>query len=172
MTSGQWVPEVGGKAIAKYTPKHGHSAVGHEVEVKALFTAGDKDFAAVEYQCEYYCLRVDMLSEPTTEEDRAVEEMREVMRATPGACHNEISLRALYRANFRKQPQPADDMADPANWRAGDLITSTEKRMDITPGKQYTFIGIDEDGDYEIKADDVGDLRYLNKGKAVWHSRP
>ena len=84
-------------------------------------------------------------------------------------------LRDEYRAAYpliHGVVEPKKDMSDPANWRAGDLITSLEERTDITKGKQYVFDGIDEDGDYSILKDDDGDYRYLNAGNAEWHSRP
>jgi len=141
MTSEQWVPEVGATASVAneqcYAISYGEGVIGKDVEIKALFDCEGIPMAAVEYDGVCYCFRVEMLSEPTTDEDRAVDEMVSHVQASDN--FHSFSKR-LYQQGYRKQPQPADDMADPSNWRVGNVVKCIESGCTLNFGQGYFFI--------------------------------
>jgi len=57
-----------------------------------------------------------------------------------------------------KQPQPADDMTDPANWRAGDIVECVNHGglIGATEGRKY-LLEIDPNDDELSYRDDDGD---------------
>lgn len=135
MTSEQWVPEVGATASVAneqcYAISYGEDVIGKDVEVKALFDCEGIPMAAVEHDGVCYCFRVDMLSESTTEEDRAIIDMADCIDGFEGISMKQSTAQALaaylISNGYRKQPQPADDMNDPANWKVGDLLECLEQ---------------------------------------------
>lgn len=54
---------------------------------------------------------------------------------------------------IEERKQPADDMSDPANWRAGDFISSIGNHPDLTDGKLYQVLSMDSDNDPVIDDD-------------------
>lgn len=69
-----------------------------------------------------------------TEEDREVEEMMrdaDLMR---------VQAERAYRAGYRKQPQPAEDMTDPANWRAGDIFKVVDGKRSLDKFESGTVV--------------------------------
>lgn len=142
----QWVPEVGGRVEVKLSGDHWEPCeiafVGSRLAVFVTDADGEQvlPFTASRFRP----LR--------TEEDRAVEEMMQ------DAGLMRVQAERAYRASYRKQPQPAEDMSDPANWRAGDVLSSKIKRTDITCGKEYEAVDINDDTVHIY--DDVGDYRH------------
>ena len=68
----------------------------------------------------------------------------------------------------------AEDMTDPANWRAGDWVEWTGEidRTGLTAGKPYLLCHIDVEDDLAQVHDDEGDLRMRSPGDFRFHSRP
>jgi len=68
-------------------------------------------------------------------------------------------LQAEYRVAYPKihgEVVPSEDMSDPSNWRAGDVVKAIGYGADITMGREYTITGFDSDEDPVI-VDDSGD---------------
>jgi len=112
------------------------------------------------------------LDRPLTEEDRAVREMADIMAgAMPSDSYPGLA-RALYRAGYRKQPSSDDDMTDPANWRAGDIVECVAaSATDLTAERLYQIISMDGDNDPVID-DDFEDCVARTADLFRFHSRP
>ncbi|MAF06143.1 hypothetical protein [Herbaspirillum sp.] len=69
-------------------------------------------------------------------------------------------LQAEYRAAYPRihgEVVPAEDMYDPENWRAGDVLMAVDHGGDISKEGEYVIVDIDRDGDPFVK-DDAGDI--------------
>lgn len=73
--------------------------------------------------------------------------------------------------------QPTEDMTDPGNWKAGDVVECVQDRISLTAGVQYKLrltesgIAYGEDGDVRI-IDDDGDEIHYDARNFKWISRP
>ena len=165
VTNQAWVPEVG-----KYLTETACDC-WEECEVMAV-TDG---WMMVLYagHCKPETVRVgDIDLKPIpTDEDKAVEEMMEIViaadvRDAPDVC------RVLHEAGYRKQ-EAQPDLSDPANWMDGDILVCTEcSNGDLKEGGKYPILGIDSH---------LGLVKVIGShGKEMWavdsvfkfHSRP
>lgn len=103
-------------------------------------------------------------TEPTTEQQPMPQQhLADQLEAALSALEQSQSevdrLQSEYRAAYPKihaEVVPSEDMIDPANWRAGDVIKAIRDGVDITRGWEYTITGFDSEEDPVI-VDDSGD---------------
>lgn len=156
LTTPQWVPEVGERAEVMLSGELWESCeiafIGNRFAVFVTDEDGEQvlPFTASRFR------------PIPTEEDRAVEEMAGLL------CDGFLSIdtsprdiaKHLHRAGYRKQPQPAEDMSDPANWRAGDWVEcvdegSTRNHIDyFTNGMEYKLLENDGSSSFRYMAND------------------
>lgn len=59
---------------------------------------------------------------------------------------------------IRERTEPEEDMCDPSNWRAGDVVECVSEDNDaLTKGRTYKVLGLDCDGDPVIRHDTGGE---------------
>ena len=73
--------------------------------------------------------------------------------------------------------QPGEDMTNPANWKAGDVVECIMGRSGLTKGVRYalrpTIYGAIYDEDEDVCViDDVGDNSHYHANRFKWISRP
>lgn len=75
--------------------------------------------------------------------------------------------------------QPAEDMADPANWKAGDVVECVSGKRWFTEGKEYKLTAWPSTGKAFMRRsgnvsiiDDMGDDYYAPASSFKWISRP
>jgi hypothetical protein len=124
-----WKPEEGKPALLRgsYAP----------VVVKAIDDKSDRA-AIQEHDGDIWIVGIESLAPPMTEEDEAV---REMSKATgyPDCIATKDVCRKLYAAGYRKHP--TEDMTDPANWRAGDVVRCTKAASHLyTTGHVYEIV--------------------------------
>lgn len=162
-TTPQWVPEVGERIEIRKNDND-----WREVTVVAHNDGGViyRDPATTDHR---YAWAIGGGMRPLpTDEDRAVEEMVEIfndgiLMSIPDRMRN------LYKQGYRKQPQPAEDMSDPANWRAGDVVEcvsseATNEPSYFTEGKHYTVVENDGSDNYKYLDDEKDDMWARNDG--------
>lgn len=89
-----------------------------------------------------------------TEEDRTVERLAYDIQAITYDDPEQLA-KHLYRHGYRKQPpQPAEDMNNPANWRAGDWIECSKSALQLTKGRRYEVLNMVGDDNPVISNDD------------------
>ena len=111
-------------------------------------------------------------------EDAVKEEIEKMHRIyIEGASGHQGGIKALYDAGYRMvapdAEQPAEDMNDPANWKAGDVVEFRHQgRTGITKGKEYPIRGMGVANQFVSLLDDDGDARTFTSGSFKWISRP
>jgi hypothetical protein len=87
-------------------------------------------------------------------------------------CANALELERV-----AAQVEPVEDMTDPANWKAGDVVECIKSRAALTKGRAYTLTPTmsgkahDGDGDVRVRDDDGARIHYSST-HFRWVSRP
>ena len=180
MTSKQWVPEVGDReevAEEGYLPIPSPKQCAEDLRDDGFHpqaTCVERMMEALEWIARNACQssRLECQKRASaalaTEEDRAVEEMVSHVQASDN--FHSFSKR-LYQQGYRKQPQPVDDMDDPANWRAGDWIICTTSALQLIKGGRYEILNMVGDNNPVIRNDD-GEREERCSGLFEHYSRP
>lgn len=73
--------------------------------------------------------------------------------------------------------QPEEDMTNPENWKAGDVVECVRQHPELTAGRDYqllvTYAGDAYDGDGDVRVlDDGGDKTHYDASFFRWLRRP
>ena len=171
------------------------------IGVMALLTGGEAEgsnsertavtFAIIDSDSRitHYRLRQDSetktehTTETTTEEkpmpqQHLADQLESALAALEHAQSEVNRLQAEYRAAYPKINREVvltEDMTDPANWRAGDVVTSGESNTDIEAGGNYELIADPHWNGHKwiIQfADNAGDARQRPACSYAFYSRP
>lgn len=133
-----WTPEVG--EVVKHSTGEGIVMLPADACGVIIVMSTDS-----ETEGEYKRVAAIACKPLPTEEDREVEEIARVLSDSYADVVDHVRplsefispARALYQAGYRKQPQPTDDMNDPANWRPGDILECVADKVNLAAGSLY-----------------------------------
>jgi len=103
---------------------------------------------------------------------KARDEAEQAYQAALEVVRNELPGYVLTEVGNDAPQVDGEDMTDPANWRAGDVVECVEPGCDLTVGKLYTVKKVLSSTDIRLVCDDNDDYPIRMPQKFRFHHRP